>query len=56
MNKVFYQLLTKSQKTQLGEIIELYHSALLVELLGDNVVSKSMIDKLKLRGLYPKEH
>ena len=46
------QLLTPLQRAKIGKLVRLRHSALLVELLGDNAVAPSVLKALKAAGLY----
>lgn len=46
------QVLTAVQRAKLAKAIRLRHSALLVELLGDNAVTKSTLAAIKAAGLY----
>jgi hypothetical protein len=45
-------LLTSSQKERIAELIELHHGALVVEVLGKQAVSKSLLKRIKAAGLY----
>ena len=47
-------ILSKAQQQRVAELIELHHQALVVEMLGERAVKKSMLKKIKQRGLYRK--
>ena len=47
-------VLTSTQKERVSDLIELHHGALIVELLGKNAVSKSVLARIKKAGIYRK--
>lgn len=48
------RVLTPGQQSKIAELVRLHHYALLVEMLGDKSIPKTILTQIKTRGLYRK--